>query len=337
MEKILTISMAAYNVGKYLPEVLPTFLESSILSDIEILIIDDGSKDHTAEIAAAFERDYSETIRLISKENGGHGSTINTGIACAKGKYFKVIDSDDWVDTTAFCRYVEKLKKRDEDLIISPYNTVDDATGAIIGTFTFDDVLCENRTYGLDSLKSVQLFMHAMAFKTEILRKVKPISEHCFYVDNEYILYPLPYVNTLAYIHEPIYQYRLGRAGQSVQVSSQIKNRAMHLQVTKNIIALYKVKWINEKARVLIEKKLMELCETQMFVYYSMPVSGKTKQEADAFIQYIRKEIPELCRRIQRKDIRILVMTNGKLYWPTALVYHLKMLCVKSGSENRNE
>ena len=323
--KLLTVSIAAYNVEKYLPQILPTFLNTSILSDIEILLIDDGSRDKTAEIASTFEKAYPQTIKLVSKENGGHGSTINTAIKCAAGTYFKVVDGDDWVDTDAFCHFIEKLKRRDEDLILSPFNTVDDATGVVIGQMIYDE-LHENRTYSLDALKEIKLAMHALTFKTSILRKIRPISEHCFYVDIEYILYPLPFVKSVAYIREPVYQYRFGREGQSMLAASMQKNREMHLRVTDNIIGLYKENGTNPQAYEIIKKRLMELCETQMYIYYNMPVSRETKMEADAFIKHIQKEIPELCDKIQRKDIRILVMTKGKLYWPTAWIYHRIML-----------
>ena len=101
MPKILTVTIPAYNVEKYMDEVLPTFLEESILNKIEILIVNDGSKDGTSKKGKQYEQQYPAVIRLIDKENGGHGSTINKGIELATGKYFKVVDGDDWVDTHA--------------------------------------------------------------------------------------------------------------------------------------------------------------------------------------------------------------------------------------------
>ena len=187
-------------------------------------------------------------------------------------------------------------------------------------------MLSEGKPYELIALQGFQLKMHAFTYKTEILRHSRPISEHCFYVDVEYTLYPITYVRTIAYIDEAIYQYRVGDAAQSMSVDNMQKNRAMHLRVTENIIAFYKENEINDAAHELIKKRLMELCETQMYIYYNMPVSRETKMEADAFIEHIQKEIPELCSCIQRKDIRILVMTRGKLYWPTAWIYHRIML-----------
>ena len=106
--KILSIIVPSYNVEKYLEHTLKSFVEETVLEEIEIIIVDDGSLDHTKYIAEKFCKKYSNTFRLISKKNGGHGSTINCGIEAAIGKYFKVVDGDDWVNTESFGRYVRK-------------------------------------------------------------------------------------------------------------------------------------------------------------------------------------------------------------------------------------
>ena len=98
MNKVLTITVPSYNVEKFLENTLDSFLDERILEDLEVLIVDDGSKDRTAEIGKQYEERYPDTFRVISKENGGHGSTINRGIKEARGTYFKVVDGDDWVD-----------------------------------------------------------------------------------------------------------------------------------------------------------------------------------------------------------------------------------------------
>ena len=102
MNKILTVVMPSYNAEPYLCETIPTILASEFVNDVELIIVNDGSKDNTLEIARDFEKKYPNTIRVIDKENGGHGSAINVGIEAASGKYFKIIDADDWVDTKAF-------------------------------------------------------------------------------------------------------------------------------------------------------------------------------------------------------------------------------------------
>ena len=119
--KILTIVVPSYNTELYIDECLPTIISSKSIDDIEILLVNDGSTDNTLKKARYFEELYPQSIRVIDKENGGHGSVINRGIKEATGKYFKVIDGDDWVDTAAFNQLVSCLKRVDVDLVMNPY------------------------------------------------------------------------------------------------------------------------------------------------------------------------------------------------------------------------
>ena len=131
MEKILTITVPSYNVEKFLNQTLNSFIHDEILDDIEVLIVDDGSKDHTAEIGKEYEEKYPQSFRVISKENGGHGSTINRGIAEAKGRYFKVVDGDDWVNTEDFVRLIQKLKGCSADYVFTNYYEVNDELSTV--------------------------------------------------------------------------------------------------------------------------------------------------------------------------------------------------------------
>ena len=129
MSKILSVTIPTYNVEKYLKQCLDSFIIPEIIDDMEILIVNDGSTDSSPIIAKEYTEKYPDTFKLINKENGGHGSTINTGIANATGKYFKVVDSDDWVDTKSMINLMATLKKDDCDLVYSNYYWVDNDTG----------------------------------------------------------------------------------------------------------------------------------------------------------------------------------------------------------------
>lgn len=132
MEKILSISVAAYNVASTLKETIDPFIESGVLDQLDIMIVDDGSKDDTAKIAQEYADNYPSSIRLISKENGGWGSTVNTGIRLAQGKYFRQVDGDDHYNAENMPAYIDALRNSDADMVITPYITYDDSTGEVV-------------------------------------------------------------------------------------------------------------------------------------------------------------------------------------------------------------
>ena len=210
MEKILTFSIAAYNVEKYLDKLLKTIICVPNNEMVEVLVVNDGSKDSTAEIAKEYEKNYAGVVRLIDKENGGHGSTINRGIKEAKGKYFKAIDGDDWVDSDALEKLLNDLTQIDSDLVLMDYKTCYEGG---------DDVLEKTaklepqKTIDFDSVISTIDYMryHAVIYRTEMLQKNKiRLDEHCFYVDSEFMLFTIPFIKTITYVPYPLYCYRIG-------------------------------------------------------------------------------------------------------------------------------
>ena len=129
MDKIISFIIPSYNVEQYLEKCLSSFLNPQAIEQMEVIIVDDGSKDRTARIAEDYVKQYPELFRLISKENGGHGSAINAGTAAAVGRYLKVIDADDWVVTENLKELVDKLAVCTADVVLNPYHQVDMKTG----------------------------------------------------------------------------------------------------------------------------------------------------------------------------------------------------------------
>ena len=244
MDKVLTISVAAYKVENYIETLLDSIIEADRQSEIEVLVINDGSTDKTLEIAGRYEAGYPDTIRVIDKENGGHGSTVNRGIKEAKGKYFKTIDGDDWVEPEGLRKLVDHLKSSDADMVLTDYRECYTETG------TTKDIKREKTRQAIpqgetkdwtktaDKCERIQ--MHMVSFKTAILRENNiRLDEHCFYVDLEYVCFTLPYIKTVEYPDIMVYQYRLGRPGQSMTSESLRKNYEQHIRVNLAIIESY--------------------------------------------------------------------------------------------------
>lgn len=237
MEKILTVSIAAYNVQNYIKKTLESLLVGKI-DDLEILVEDDGGTDRTINIVKEYEEKYPNIVKLVHKENGGYGSTINKSIEIASGKYFKQLDGDDWYDSENFTEFLNLLRKIDVDAIYTPYKEFyenkeiyklnDFIDENIYGKLSIEEAIKQNKNH---------FNMYTICYRTEILRKNNiKLLEKCFYTDTQYAMYPMPYVNSIYIFHKPIYVYRLGRAEQSVSVEGHIKHYKDHVKVSKDII-----------------------------------------------------------------------------------------------------
>lgn len=307
MSKILTVTIPSYNVEKYLPTILPTYLEQSILDDIEILIVNDGSKDRTAEIGEKYQEEYPQTIRVINKENGGHGSTINRGIAEAKGQYFKVIDGDDWVDTDGFIKLVHFLKHTTVDLVMNPFVKVNIDTGEkTIMTVEglSNDAVCKFDDVALSLLNYYQL--HSNTFKTSILKGMHKIDEHCFYVDQEYIIYPIDKIKTISYLDYPVYQYRVGNAEQSMSMKNMQKNREMHKKVIMALMDFLTAEKHTENIYQLISIKIQKMSQLQIDTYFSMSHSDDIKKELIQFMNGVKNKNIDIYKKIPGKKAKCM-------------------------------
>lgn len=326
MEKVLSITVPSYNVEKYLDEIIPTFLAEEIIKDIEILIVNDGSKDRTAEIAEGYQKKYPGTVYLINKENGGHGSTINKGIEVARGRYFKVVDGDDWVDTKAFAELVKRLKRTDCDIVLTPFVRVHQDTGEREERrFTGIEY---DRTYSFDEIVSAlsqKYEMHAVTIKTQVLRRIPPIDEHCFYVDQEYILFPLPYLASAVFYDLPVYQYRLGISEQSMSVQNRQKNRGMHRRVIERLLAWYVQTDMSGSRRGFVEMHMARFCLRQILIYLSMDISRETRQELDSFTRMLKGEYPNIYDSIPGKKAWLLRISDNRLYRLLAMAVNHKI------------
>ena len=215
MGKILTISVAAYNVEKTLSETLDSLLISTIVDDIEIIIVNDESSDRTLKIAKKYEKQYPESVKVIDKKNGGHGSTINASLKIAAGRYYKIVDGDDWVEKDGFEHLVNDLKRCNADVVLNDYVAVYEKTGR-------EEIIqhrrdCEGIERNIGVVLNRFISMHEITIKTELLRENAPaIEEKCYYVDAEYMHYCIFYSETLVEYSYPVYRYRLGSAEQSV-------------------------------------------------------------------------------------------------------------------------
>lgn len=247
MNKLVTISIAAYNVEKYLNQTLDSLCDSRILDDIEVIVVDDGSKDNTYKIAEKYTQKYPRTFIAVHKENGGWGSTVNYSIKHAGGKYFRILDGDDLVNTQNFVEFLKKLKEFDADVFFSPYIRFDDESGKIIESFFSDKSNLVNKIININEINKKNFAMHSLTFATDLLRKNKiSLMENCFYTDAEYIAKAMSFVNTAVVTDLPVYKYRIGREGQSVSIEGLKKHYSDAEKVARELVCFSKSDlWVN--------------------------------------------------------------------------------------------
>ncbi len=337
MEKILTIVVPTYNAQDYLRDNLESFLIPELLSDIEVLIINDGSTDHSLDIAMEYVNKYPDTYRVITKENGGHGSGINCGIAHAKGYYFKVVDADDWVDKDAFVKLVKALKEKDTDIVYSGFLwTYDNGekdktlfkTEAEI-RIPFEGVDYQ-KVYKFDDIADrLYIKMHSMTVKTEILRDNHiTIDEHCYYVDAEYILYPIPYIETISFVDAFVYYYRIGNAGQSVSMEKMQKNEKNYDKVINSLLAFYqdltKSGACSEAKRSYIAGIIARIVAGKIKIMLSFPASRQKKEELRAFDRKLSGKYPKIYDSNKNKAVDLLRKSRYLLYGPASALVRRK-------------
>lgn len=252
--KYISFAIPCYNSEVYMSKAIESILKGG--EDVEILIINDGSTDCTSEIAHAYEEQFPTIIRAIDKENGGHGDAVNTGLKYATGLYYKVVDSDDWVDESALMKILEVLhdlveKKKMIDMLVSNY--VYEKVGAKRKkVIHYQNVMPQNKIITWRDMGHFRIgqyiLMHSVMYRTELLRMCKlELPKHTFYVDNIYVYYPLPHVKTFYYLNVNFYRYFIGREGQSVNEQNMIKRIDQQLYVTREMIDMYSMRKISNK------------------------------------------------------------------------------------------
>ena len=273
---ILTIGVPAYNVEKYIEKCIVSILNARNSNKIEVLVINDGSTDKTADIVKEYEKKSDGIVRLINKENGGHGSAINRALEEATGKYFRLIDGDDWVDSENLAKLVDIMEICDTDIILTKgsYDYFEEALLEDIikydnlheGTiYNFEDLVNEN--YGF---KTYGPLLTTGNYKTEVLRKSNfKITEKKPYVDMEFNTFSLKFVNTICYYNLDIYRYLIGREGQTISRDYWEKKYKDHVYIIFNILkTVYGDNEYTPKKREYILKNIIsQMVDSQIFMY----------------------------------------------------------------------
>lgn len=297
MEKILTIAISVYNLEKYIADALDSIVESRYISEIEVLVVNDGSRDNSSLIIKKYTEKYPNSIILFDKDNEGQGSTYNLTIEKASGKYYRVLDGDDWYDTIILDKFIEFLKKCDSDIIGTDMRAIAQETNDNrlynLETSKFKQKIKYGQEYNFDNvcLYAKNIDMHHLTVKTQIVRKIHVLQNVSGYSDLEYALKIIPYVNTVTYLNECVYQYRTGRSDQAISGNSQIRLLSMNKTVLREMIRYYNKNYniLSNEKREYIERRLVQCANVLYYIFLLFPDRNKGIKEFVSYDKELKK------------------------------------------------
>ena len=333
--KILTISVAAYNVESTIERTLDSLVKGvpeEVLDALEVIVVNDGSKDGTLNLIKKYEESYPGTVRIIDKANGGWGSTVNASLREANGKYFRLLDGDDCFATENLVEYLGFLKESEADLVLTPF----------IKRYPDRDIVESHhpeigqKISGFSDLDGdTDLYMHGISVKTDKMRNIGfEITENCFYTDNEYVFKAIVATDSIQRFDKNIYIYHLGVTGQSVGAEGLKRHHSDTTKVMLKMYSIYKefldlsdaerndgvgsenigvVSSRNAKLRFL--QKGLSFIADLVFVAYLVTGTPEARSELKAIDREIRDKFIEIDRLIvSNKKIRILRASGFLLY-----------------------
>ncbi len=321
MKKILTVAIPCYNSEEYMETCIKSILP--VGEAVEILIVDDGStKDRTGEIADEYAARYPDIIRAVHQENGGHGEAVNAGLRNASGVYYKVVDSDDWVNTKGLKKIVQAMQELEEkggvDMLLA--NFVYDKVGAKHKRLMrFTKVFPCEEIFEWDDMKHMPMtqyiLMHNIFYRTQMLRDCgTELPKHTFYVDNIFAFQPLPHVKKLYYMDVNLYHYFIGREDQSVNEKVMIGRIDQQILVNQIMIDVMAAEDFTTKPAKLKDYMLNYLSKIMTVTSIMLILSGTEEALAkkEAIWEYLNEKDPEVYRTLRHGILGVGMNLPGK-------------------------
>ena len=310
--KTISFAIPCYNSAAYMDKCIESCLACG--EDIEVIIVDDGStKDETPQKADEWQRRYPDIVKVVHQENGGHGAAVNAGLAAAEALYFKVVDSDDWLDADAMAEVMAYLRRQIERR---------DATDLVVANYVYEKVFEDKRTamryrnvfpvgkeFGWRDIghfsPSQYLLMHSVIYRTELLKDMGlALPEHCFYVDNIFVYVPLPHVKSVYYLDVDMYRYFIGREGQSVNEDVMYRRIDQQLRITRIMIDSV------DLPDAVAEKKLEHYMENYLSMMMCicstfLRMHKKEEEKLRDIWRYLEERNPVLYKRVRHNVLNI--------------------------------
>lgn len=319
--KLLSVAIPCYNSAAYMEHCVESLLKGG--EDMEIIIVDDGSvKDNTAEIADRLASEHPTIIKAVHQENGGHGEAVNTGLKNATGLYFKVVDSDDWVDEKALKAVLKTLhymveNEKNLDMLLS--NFVYEKQGVKHKkVMQYRKAIKPKHITSWDGNVNIgitqYILMHSVIYRTQLLKDCGLVlPKHTFYVDNIFVFQPLPYVKKICYIDVDFYRYFIGREDQSVNEKVMISRIDQHIRVTKIMTEEFLKTKIQSKK---LEKYMLQYLTMMYCIASIMLIRAKEDEklkEKDELWKWLKETDEALYKKVRFSLLGIAMNLPGKV------------------------
>ena len=304
--KLITFAVPCYNSAAYMRHCADTLLTGG--DQVEIILVDDGSVDETGAIADEYAQRYPNIVRAIHQPNGGHGEGVNQGLRNAQGMYYKVVDSDDWLNEDALQRVLTKLRELSQG-----ENPLD------MMVIRYTDVFPEGKVFTWADLghwkPSEYLLMHSVIYRTQMLRDCGlELPKHTFYVDNIFVYQPLPQVKSIYYMNEDLYRYFIGRDDQSVNEQVMIKRVDQQLRVTRLMLDFYSYDTLRSFEPKLGTYMLRYLSMMMMIssIFLIMSEEPENLEKKDKLWKDLKAKDPAMYKKLHYRALSIAGTFPGK-------------------------
>ena len=318
--KLLTLVIPSYNAEAYLRRCVERMIPGG--PELDVLIVDDGSKDGTPAIADALAEEHPDIVRVIHQENGGHGEGLNQGIRTAQGIYLKSVDADDRIDSDSLVALLDLLRAHAApetwaDLVINDY-VYDHPDRESIFSVRYNHVFQAGRINTWETCGHFpiwkQFMIHSLCYRAALLREHGyELPKHTFYEDNLYIYQPLPWVRKILYLPHPLYGYTIGQATQSISDQNMLRHMDQNTEMITRMICTWTWAQIKEMPRSL-RTYMMNFNSGQILavsLLHDLANSADAGELNRSMWERIRTFDPELYRRIRRHPNAAIVALPG--------------------------
>lgn len=327
MSRLLSIIIPTYNMEALLPRCLDSILIPNALERIEAIVVNDGSKDGSLAIANSYKERFPDSVTVIDKPNGNYGSTINAALPVAQGKYVKILDSDDWFESSELIGYLDALEKTDADFIHTQFTIIHPGGSRELAKYNVygKEPYEYGKVYDLDQVLGdgyIRFFvMHAVTYRTEMLRKESyRQTEGISYTDLEWVTYPLFFAKTIVFLDINLYQYNMDREGQTMDPKVLARSTGQMETVTSKMLSFLDsrgLEGLSQNRQAFIRQyylnRLRLICKCHLF---DIPRSDFDA----AHFSELEQQFNQTCLKFQLGTIRLfpenkIIRFDAMKYW----------------------